>query len=988
MFNLIAMNLIMIFRRLFFIAAGGFLWLLIGAAHAAAPVVTGVTSSTANATYNTGASISIQVTFDQSVTVTGAPALSLNSGGTATYASGSPGTTLTFSYIVGATDNSSDLDYSSTSALSLDGGSILLTSDGTTAATLTLPTPGAAGSLGTNKAIIVADNTAPTLDPANIEVNNSAQPNTIRLTFSEPLSSSTATTLANYTVTNNAASLTYTLAGATLTSSNVVTLTLAATNPADTKTYITNTDIDAHLKVTPTTGLKDANEVAYAAGAIMESGATHIKDSTAPTLNAAPEIGSTTTLVLTFSEKVDKTLATTATNYTLSGTGGLTGSPSAVVLDATGTKVTLTVPSMAALAHGKTVIVTAATAITDLAGNALSAAAQTATLTVERLPTLSFEPVDNSVTSSVVESEAVTLDGLNLPTQITVSADSHASLKCAVLPSDQATWGTFAACNTLTVNAGDQLKLSLTSASTAATSVSGTITIGGSSATFTITTASLVLVPTNVGTTPLTSLASAIQFPDSRLYISSNGLVVVPATVTSQIVISYGAPVKTGFSIQRDGNASFLLGGNNLSIQPTGLDSVLAVLRSFAVDDYSALQTLEIARGRATISSSSNIAPIVSIQLGIGEETKQVAIMSASTAVPVLELQVNNDGTGTVAVKSGKVLLRQASDDSTIATTDAAIPLYANEVASLSSAGEITEIRIGSLDNNGTGVGDPLEFSSGSIISVDIDRRVKIPRLGAPLARINGTDTLLEALFDAIGLRSNLARGGQTSQGIIPLLIGNQKYYFVPFGDVTVDTTRADGVILTKNGVFEVTRNGVMAMLRPAILDTSGFATNMAIALGANVGLGSSGMIEIAQDGDTLLMVPEMFTQAVAGAANGIAYDENGYLTYTKNGERQRMLPAFYDSQQLETTFADLAETIGVQDNLDGTVTATLSINIAETGAPEEIVTTTYVLAPEYRVISPFAIPVAHNSDPWWIGDDGLFYFKYGNRSAQGFSIR
>lgn len=963
------------------------LWLSTSTAHAAAPVVTSVTSSTPDGTYNADAPISIQVTFDQSVTVTGTPSLSLNSGGTAAYASGSPGTTLNFSYTVGATDYSGDLDYGSTSALSLNGGTILLTSDGT-AATLTLPTPGAAGSLGANKAIIIADNTAPTLAPANIVVNNSVQPNTIHLIFSEPLNSSTATTLTNYKVTNNATSLTYTLASAATTSSNVVTLTLAATNPADTKTYISNTEIDSHIKVTPASGLKDANDVAYAGGTITERGATHVKDEIAPTLNATPEISSATTMVLTFSEKLNKTLASTAANYNLSGTGGLTGTPSAATLDTTGTKVTLTVPSMAAIGNGKTVIVTTATAITDLAGNSLSASAQTATLTVGRAPTLSFEPVNNSVPNSVIESEAVTLDGLNLPTPITVSTNSHASLKCAVLPSGQATWGAFVSCNTLTVNAGDQLKLSLTSASTAATSVSGTIMIGGSTATFTVTTASLVLVPTNVSTAPLTNLASVIHSPDSGLFISSNGVVVVPATVTSPISIAFAAPLNTGFSIESGGNASFLLSGNDLSIQPVGSNSVLTVLKNFTVDDYSALQTLEIARGRAIVSSSSSILPILSMQLGTGTETKQVVILPAKTGTSMLEARINDDGTGTVAIKSGKVLVRVASEDSTVAITDTAFPLYANEVANLSSTGAVSDIRIGSLDNNGTEVGDPIEFSSGSIIGIGIDRRVKIPRLGAPVARINETDSLLEALFDAIGLRSNLARGGQTSQGIIPLLIGNLKYYFMPFGDVIVDTARTDGVVLTSDGVFEVTRKGVMARFRPTILDISGFATSMAIAFGADVALGSSGMIEVAQDGNTLLMVPEMFTQIATGSANGIAYDENGYLTYTKNEEQQRLLPAFYDSQQLETAFADLAESIGVQDNLDGTVTATLSVNTAEEGAEEEIVTTAYILAPDYRVISPFAIPVAHNSDTWWIGDDGLFYFKYGNRSAQGFSIR
>ena len=128
---------------------------------ASAPTVTSVTATTADGAYKAGASVAVTVTFSASVTVTGAPTLALNSGGTATYASGSPGTTLTFNYTVGATQNSADLDYTATTSLALSGGTINATSGGT-AATLTLPSPGAVGSLGANKAIVI-DTTLPTV---------------------------------------------------------------------------------------------------------------------------------------------------------------------------------------------------------------------------------------------------------------------------------------------------------------------------------------------------------------------------------------------------------------------------------------------------------------------------------------------------------------------------------------------------------------------------------------------------------------------------------------------------------------------------------------------------------------------------------------------------------------------------------------------------------------------------------------------------------
>ena len=56
--------------------------------------------------------------------VTGTPQLALNSGGTASYTSGSGTSTLTFTYTVAAGQNSPKLDYTSTSALTLNGGTI------------------------------------------------------------------------------------------------------------------------------------------------------------------------------------------------------------------------------------------------------------------------------------------------------------------------------------------------------------------------------------------------------------------------------------------------------------------------------------------------------------------------------------------------------------------------------------------------------------------------------------------------------------------------------------------------------------------------------------------------------------------------------------------------------------------------------------------------------------------------------------------------
>jgi hypothetical protein len=88
-------------------------------------VVTGIAAITANGSYGAGASVSLALTFNRALIVSGAPTLALNSGGTAKYSSGSGTQSLVFTYTVAAGDTSPRLDAASTSALSLTGGSII-----------------------------------------------------------------------------------------------------------------------------------------------------------------------------------------------------------------------------------------------------------------------------------------------------------------------------------------------------------------------------------------------------------------------------------------------------------------------------------------------------------------------------------------------------------------------------------------------------------------------------------------------------------------------------------------------------------------------------------------------------------------------------------------------------------------------------------------------------------------------------------------------
>ena len=122
------------------------------------PVMTSVTSSLADGSYMVGDTIPVAIVFDDTIYVIGRPQVSLvtlanNSSTLVDYSSGSGSSSIIFNYVIEVGHESNDLDYSNTTALSLNGGSIRDISGNN--ATLTLIPPGSNGSLSANKTLVV-----------------------------------------------------------------------------------------------------------------------------------------------------------------------------------------------------------------------------------------------------------------------------------------------------------------------------------------------------------------------------------------------------------------------------------------------------------------------------------------------------------------------------------------------------------------------------------------------------------------------------------------------------------------------------------------------------------------------------------------------------------------------------------------------------------------------------------------------------------------
>lgn len=308
------------------------------------PTIIGVTATTANGTYRVGDTISITTTFSQVVTVDttgGVPMLLLETGLTdrsATYVSGSGSNSLTFAYTVQAGDLNADLDYQSAAALSLNGATIrdAVTSDD---AVLTLFTPGASGSLGANKALVV-DGVRPaassiTLSDTALRIGETA---TVTVTFNEAV---LGLDIADFSVANGSLSglsssdggltwtATFTPSGSTTDASNIITLDNSGVM-----------DLAGNIG----SGSIDSNN--YVIDTQRPTAVIQIADSTL-------KAGQSTTVTVTFSEAVtglttadfsvaNGTLSSLSTSdnitwtATLTPNGNITDSSNLITLDNTG----------------------------------------------------------------------------------------------------------------------------------------------------------------------------------------------------------------------------------------------------------------------------------------------------------------------------------------------------------------------------------------------------------------------------------------------------------------------------------------------------------------------------------------------------------------------------------------------------------------------------------------------------------------------------
>jgi hypothetical protein len=508
------------------------------------PSVTNVTASTADGAYNVPDVVTVEVTFSEPVNVTGTPQLTLETGATdrlANYSGGTGTATLTFTYTVQTGDTSADLDYVSTSALALNGGTIQ--DAALNNASLTLVGPGTPGSLGANKALVI-DTTAP----------------------ADPVLASIATD--NYINASEAASVLFVGTGEPNASIEIAVQGFVAT------VYVNLPDVTGTVLLDGTFSLSadftgvDDNSVATqirvidAAGnaSAWVAGPSASKDVIAPTVtdlsaSVTPTNTSPVSFSITFSESV---IGFDATDVVVGGVGGtvsnMSAGPTSYTFDVT--------PS----SEGAFTVDVAASAATDAAGNTSGAAVTENAIYDVTAPSVSF-------TSGPTHLSYINVPNATFGFTATDALSTPVTTECRLLPDP------YAGCTSPhnLVGLTDGLKVFRVRATDAATNVSPFVRVR-----FTVDTVAPTVTLTTATLYPVTTAANPIlftaQFSETVTGFDSGDITVTNGTVSA--VTGSGATYGIEITPTSDGQIDVSIVGSaavDLALNPSGSSATVSV---------------------------------------------------------------------------------------------------------------------------------------------------------------------------------------------------------------------------------------------------------------------------------------------------------------------------------------------------------------------------------------------------------------------------
>lgn len=454
---------------------------------------------------------------------------------------------------------------------------------------------------------------------------------------------------------------------------------------------------------------------------------------------------------------------------------------------------------------------------------------------------------------------------------------------------------------------------------------------------------STIIAPSGV-TTTLSDSTPVIAQPGSTLLIPGGSAI---DGTSIALPLPAGGAAAAAVSVR--------INGQTLTLMPAVAGSALSV-RTLNVNGV-ATQVLALASGSITITASQAGAPL----LAIGSGHNSVVLSAHSAGASVTSTFDAGSGQTLIAVSSGVVVL-PANAFATAETASAGSAtlsdgkLYAGEFAAIDGGGKLVSVRLGSP--TGDAAGDPLKLN----LAGNLGFAGKVPRLDATSARLG--KSLQAALVEAVG--GTLAAG--QSKGVLALDIGDSRIHVLPVGEVMVDLTRSDGVVINADGTLAVSVAKVVTRLVPSVADLGQLAGDLAASFpGATLQVASDGTLLATLAGQRYALRPGWISENDIPPGFSV---NAGQLRYGQSGRAFSLHAAVADYSRLAAVVGQQLPGASLTSNSDGTV------SLRSNGQ-------------SWTLLPAMALPAAPaNASAWWIGSDGMLQLRNSDGSMQGFSVR
>ncbi len=643
---------------------------------------------------------------------------------------------------------------------------------------------------------------------------------------------------------------------------------------------------------------------------------------------------------------------------TLQSSGQATLSASAGYSDSTSKTITPTwtssnptvanISSTGILAAGR---VTADTLITITATYTENSTTVTASQTITILAAgtdiapsaFSFPAVTDAVPASTVTSAPITIQGIDRATSISISGGEYSI--------NSGTWTSAAG----TVSLGNQVQVRLTAPAGYGQSAIATLTIGGVSASFKVT------------TLPFTPVASASEvFSNPQTATVVDGIVRVTQAPTAPLQLATGAVQNAVIAIDTASAVPVVSGGATLNYTRESSGTTLQV---------------------RNIGGSSALAPISgSVSIEAPGTGSTIPLIGSSNGSAVVQTTVANTRVSAgpdenrnlvLAVTSGGKVTYQSSSGGR--ALPSSFDLYPGEAVLADEAGTAGQVRLGSRAQTGSQAGDFITNLPQAAKSLSV------PRISGNSERFaTAWSTLVgQAIATKLGLGTATSLTQDTSSGVMTLITSQGTYRFLPVGSLSL----ADAALGTTARAVSVAD---IAANLTAILDSSlSFAVAPATAYAdletALKNINSSASLEILGDGVILAKlagtdyIAQPASQTTTGSSSncpGFVTENNQLALCDATGKRQVLNAAFADADTLRDTFrsALALPTLSVSN------TGTNGVYSAIVGG------TPYSLSPEITLTAP---PPSQAGNLWWSDTtSGKFFIRYPSGQAQGFGLR